>query len=122
MAAIPTLAMMMAPDKVLADRAERLWKRLQRIGFPGLTFEKVSVPSRIGGGSLPRLVLPSHGVAVAFQEGSAQRTEAFLRRHTPPIVGRIEKDHFIMDARTLQDDDLPPIEQAFRHMLKKESS
>ena len=121
MAAIPTLAMMMAPDEVLADRAERLRVCLEGIGAPHMTFARVQVPSRIGGGSLPRLVLPSHGVAVAFQEGSAQRTEAFLRRHTPPIVGRIEKDHFIMDARTLQDDDLPHIEQAFRRMLKKES-
>ncbi len=120
-AAIPTLGMMMAPDKVLAERAERLRERLQAIGAPHLTFEKVSLQSRIGGGSLPRLVLPSHGVAVAFQEGSAQRTEAFLRRHNPPIVGRIEKDRYLMDARTLQDDDLPHIEQAFRRMLKKES-
>jgi L-seryl-tRNA(Ser) seleniumtransferase len=44
-----------------------------------------------------------------------------MRHHSPPIIGRIEKDRFIMDVRTLQDDDLPHIDQAFRHMLKKES-
>ena len=118
---IPTLAMMMAPDTVLADRAKRLRDRLQGIGISRLTFENVPVQSRIGGGSLPRLVLPSHGVAVNFEAGSAQRTETFMRHHSPPIIGRIENDRFIMDARTLQDDDLPHIEQAFRRMLKKES-
>ena len=120
MAHIPTLAMMTTPDNVLADRAGRLLTRLQGIAEPRLTFAIERVSSRIGGGSLPRLVLPSQGVTVAFRAGSAQRTEAFLRHHTPPIVGRIEKDRYIMDVRTLQDDDLPHIEQAFRRMLKKE--
>jgi len=120
MAHIPTLAMMTTPDNVLADRAGRLLTRLQGIAEPRLTFAIEHVPSRIGGGSLPRLVLPSQGVTVTFRAGSAQRTEAFLRQHTPPIVGRIEKDRYIMDVRTLQDDDLPHIEQAFRRMLKKE--
>jgi L-seryl-tRNA(Ser) seleniumtransferase len=120
MAHIPTLAMMTAPDSVLADRAGRLLTRLQGIAEPRLTFAIERVSSRIGGGSLPRLVLPSQGVTVTFGAGSAQRTEAFLRHHTPPIVGRIEKDRYIMDVRTLQDDDLPHIEQAFRRMLKKE--
>ena len=60
-------------------------------------------------------------MAVSFHEGSAQQTENFLRQNDPPIIGRIEKDRFIMDVRTLQDDDLPPIETAFRRMLKKES-
>jgi len=120
-AAIPTLAMMMTPDAVLAERAERLRKLLQGIGTGRLTFETVPVPSRIGGGSLPRLVLPSHGVAVAFQAGSVQGAEAFMRHHNPPVIGRIEKNRFIMDVRTLQEDDLPLIELAFRRMLQKES-
>jgi L-seryl-tRNA(Ser) seleniumtransferase len=118
---VPTLAMMMTPDTLLSDRANRLRDRLQDIGISRMHFEKVPVQSRIGGGSLPRLVLPSHGVAVVFEAGSAQRTETFMRRNSPPIIGRIENDRFIMDARTLQDDDLPHIVQAFRRMLKKES-
>jgi len=120
-AGIPTLRMMLTPDNVLADRAERLNASLQRIQDPRLVFLRDQVQSRIGGGSLPLLELPSHGVAVTFHDGSAQRAETFLRRHVPPIIGRIENDRFIMDVRTLQDDDLPHIEMAFRRMLKKES-
>jgi L-seryl-tRNA(Ser) seleniumtransferase len=120
-ARIPTLRMMMAPASELADRAEHLLARLQGIGDPRLVFMRDQVQSRIGGGSLPLLELPSHGVAVTFLDGSAQRTETFLRGHVPPIIGRIENDRLIMDVRTLQDDDLPHIETAFRRMLKKES-
>ena len=118
---IPTLRMMMAPDSELADRADRLYACLQRIEDSRLVFVRDQVKSRIGGGSLPLLELPSHGVAVTFQDGSAQRAETFLRGHVPPIIGRIENDRFIMDVRTLQDDDLPHIEMAFKRMLKKES-
>jgi L-seryl-tRNA(Ser) seleniumtransferase len=121
MAAIPTLQMMVVPEAVLAERAERLWVRLQGLGDPRLTFATEAVQSRIGGGSLPRLALPSHGVTVRFREGSPQATEAFMRHHIPPIVGRIEKDRFIMDVRTLKDEDLPHIEMAFRRMLTKET-
>ena len=120
-ASIPTLRMMMTPDNVLADRAERLYACLQRIEDSRLVFMRDQVQSRIGGGSLPLLELPSHAVTVSFHDGSAQRIETFLRGHVPPIIGRIENDRFIMDVRTLQDDDLPQIEMAFRRMLKKES-
>ncbi|MGD9329894.1 MAG: L-seryl-tRNA(Sec) selenium transferase [Desulfobacterales bacterium] len=119
-AEIPTLRMMMVPDQVLAERAGHLCNRLQAIADPRLTFACERVTSRIGGGSLPLLKLPSHGVVVTFEAGSAQRTEAFLRHFAPPIIGRIEKDRFIMDVRTLQDNDQTHIETAFRHMLNKE--
>ncbi len=122
MAAIPTLQMMVVPETVLAERAERLCARLQGLDDPRLTFATEIVQSRIGGGSLPRLTLPSHGVTVRFREGSPQRTEAFMRHHHPPIVGRIEKDRFIMDVRTLKEEDLPHIVMAFRRMLTKETA
>jgi len=121
LAGIPTLRMMMTPADLLAERADHLCTRLQAIGAPQLEFSRDQVQSRIGGGSLPLLKLPSYAVAVSFHEGSAQKTENFLRRNDPPIIGRIEKERFIMDVRTLQDDDFPPIEVAFRRMLKKES-
>jgi hypothetical protein len=36
---------------------------------------------------------------------------------TPPIIGRIENDRFIMDPRTLQEEELDIIEKAFADML-----
>jgi L-seryl-tRNA(Ser) seleniumtransferase len=41
-----------------------------------------------------------------------------MRHHTPPIIGRIEDDGFIIDPRTLLDDDLPIIRTAFENLLK----
>jgi L-seryl-tRNA(Ser) seleniumtransferase len=42
-----------------------------------------------------------------------------MLKNSPPIIGRIENDAFIIDPRTLRNDDLPIIESAFEHALKR---
>jgi L-seryl-tRNA(Ser) seleniumtransferase len=42
-----------------------------------------------------------------------------MRSHDPPVIGRIEEDVFIMDLRTILDDELPIIKNAFENMLKR---
>ncbi len=42
-----------------------------------------------------------------------------MRGNDIPIIGRIEEDRFIMDLRTIQDDELPIIKNAFENMLRK---
>jgi L-seryl-tRNA(Ser) seleniumtransferase len=55
--------------------------------------------SKIGGGSLPEETLPTRLVAirVAAPQELAQR----LRQGSPPVIGRIEKDAFLLDLRTV---------------------
>ena len=45
--------------------------------------------------------------------------EKNMRRNNPPIVGRIEDDRFVVDPRTVQDEDLPIIRSAFETVLKR---
>jgi hypothetical protein len=42
-----------------------------------------------------------------------------LRHHAPPVIGRIETDVFLMDVRTLQDDELEWIQTAVSALLKR---
>ena len=79
--------------------------------------DTASCASRAGGGSLPMLDLPSCCVRVAIQGISANAIEGWLRGHSPPVIGRIEDDRFIMDPRTLQEDELEIIASAFAQML-----
>jgi L-seryl-tRNA(Ser) seleniumtransferase len=48
---------------------------------------------------------------------SANALEKSLRENDPPIIGRIEDDAYIMDPRTLRDDDLPIIVKAFENII-----
>ena len=70
---------------------------------------------------MPLLDLPSKGVRVTVKGMSANAIGKYLRENTPPIIGRIEDDAFIMDLRTIQDDELLLIETAFNKMLRDQS-
>lgn len=118
---IPTLAMLTMPLKAIEARAAELKSRLDALSGAGLTVELMEASSRAGGGSLPRLNLPTCCVGVRIQGMSANRIERWLRNGAPPVIGRIENDRFIMDARTLQEEELEIIEKAVERMLAENS-
>ena len=122
MGAIPTLRLMTLPLDHIESNAKRLFKMLKNIKDPKLSINLIDIFSRPGGGSLPLLKLPSKGVGIKVEGISANAVEKQMRDNECPIIGRIEEDLFIMDLRTILDDELELIERAFKHMLKKAGS
>ena len=114
---IPTLAMLTMPLKAIEARAAELKSRLDALSGAGLTVELMEAASRAGGGSLPLLNLPSCCVGVQIEGTSANGIERWMRNGKPPVIGRIENDRFVMDPRTLQEEELDVIEKAFERML-----
>ena len=114
---VPTLRMLTTPLTVIRAQAAALKSRLE--GLPGrtLTVELLDYSSKAGGGSLPMLDLPSCCAGVTVDGISANAVELWMRSHTPPIIGRIENGRFIMDPRTLQEEELDIIVKAFADML-----
>ena len=115
--AIPTLRMMLQPIASLEEKAGRLKKMIESAGRSRLTVASLDIVSRPGGGSLPLLELPSKGLGIAVDGLSANAIEKSLRLSKPPIIGRIEDDMYVMDMRTLQDDELEIIRSAFETLL-----
>ncbi len=115
--AIPTLRMMLQPVAALAEKAARLKEMLDAAADHRMTVESLDLVSRPGGGSLPLLELPSKGLGVRIDSFSANAIEKGLRLNSPPIIGRIEDDRYIMDMRTLQDDQLEIVRSAFDTLL-----
>lgn len=122
MDAIPTLRLMTLSLDHIESNAKRLFKMLKNIDDPKLSVNLIDIFSRPGGGSLPLLKLPSKGVGIKVEGISANAVEKHMRDNECPIIGRIEEDLFIMDLRTILDDELELIESAFKHMLKKAGS
>ncbi|MCL2363998.1 MAG: L-seryl-tRNA(Sec) selenium transferase [Defluviitaleaceae bacterium] len=60
-----------------------------------------SVSSQTGGGAMPGEDLPSYAVAISHAEKSAAEIERFFRSGSPPIIGRIARDEYLLDVRTL---------------------
>ncbi len=118
---IPTLQMLTMPIKVIRCRAAELKSGLDRLSDQRLAAVLLEQVSKAGGGSLPLLDLPTSCVGVTIDNISANAIEQWMRNHTPPIIGRIESDRFIMDPRTLQEEELGMIEQAFKDLLANRS-
>ena len=119
MGSIPTLRMLSLPFDQIEANAKELGKMLENIGDTRMSIKLINLSSRAGGGALPLLNLPSKGVGVEIQGISANSIEEYLRNNELPIIGRIEDDIFIMDLRTVQDDELLTIKNAFKNMLKR---
>ena len=114
MDAIPTLRLMTLPFDHIESKAKTLFEMLENIDDPRLSVSLIDIFSRPGGGSLPLLKLPSKGVGVKVQGISTSAVEKQMRNNECPIIGRIEEDLFIMDLRTILDDELQLIENAFK--------
>ena len=118
-AAIPTLRMLTLPLEKIKQTARRLQSSLKKIGDERLQIERFNLTSRAGGGSLPLLELPTQCVGVRVTGLSANAIERFMRDHTPPVIGRIDEDYYLMDVRTIQEDEFPLIESAFKNLMEK---
>jgi len=118
--AIPTLRMLTMPAKVISTKARRLLSRLRKMRSNRLDAVLVNASSRVGGGALPLQELPTKCVGVTIEGLSASRIEQIMREATPPVIGRIEDDLFLMDVRTIQDEEVPMIASAFKKILKEQ--
>ncbi|MCK4985760.1 MAG: L-seryl-tRNA(Sec) selenium transferase, partial [Desulfobacterales bacterium] len=116
---IPTLRMIMLPLEEIQKRAHRLVDGLKKISDSRMHIRLLERSSKIGGGALPLMELPSLCVAVQIKGISPNALEKMMRYNDPPIIARIEDDWYVMDPRTLQEDELSTIETAFESLTRK---
>jgi L-seryl-tRNA(Ser) seleniumtransferase len=94
---VPVWRMLAAPPAAIEARAQAL---AERLSGRDLLVEIVDGASTIGGGSLPGETLPTRLLAVSGV-ASPDTLAARLRAADPPIIGRIERDRFVLDLRTV---------------------
>ncbi|MCG0314577.1 MAG: hypothetical protein L5657_07990, partial [Calditerricola sp.] len=79
--------------------------------------------SEAGGGSLPGVTLPTDVVAFGpHPDWPAHRLERRFRLGDPPVVGRVKDDRFLLDFRTIRDEDLPALVARTRELLTRDSN
>ncbi len=103
---VPTLRMICAHVEGLRATAERLLAQIAG-QCAGISAAGVAVLSEVGGGTLPDVTIPSYGIALKPLGMTVEAFERRLRHLHVPIVGRIEKDTFILDMRTILTEDEP---------------
>lgn len=103
---IPTLRMIHEDANTLKGRAQRLLRQL-KMRCSNMTISVAEVYSEVGGGSLPDVVIPSYGILIKLHTMSLEALEERLRNLEVPIIGRIEKEAFILDMRTILKEEEP---------------
>jgi len=105
---LPVLRMLSRPQDQIAAQAARLAPlvaaRLAPHGFEAAVTE---CASQIGSGALPTDTIPSAGLRLTGQGGTApQRLAALLRGLPRPVIGHIRDGALVLDLRCLTDDDV----------------
>ncbi|MDA8413990.1 MAG: L-seryl-tRNA(Sec) selenium transferase [Desulfobacteraceae bacterium] len=110
--AIPTLRMLTMTAEQLSRRADVIIRRLRRTLPDTASLLKHPGESSAGGGAFPLLQLPTSLIEFKMAGHSPQKIEAALRRAATPVIGRIHRDRFLLDARTVMDRDLSVLAQS----------
>jgi L-seryl-tRNA(Ser) seleniumtransferase len=113
---IPVQQMLAATADHIHARADAVAAEIRQLA--GWRAELVAGASAIGGGSAPGVELPTWLVAIERQGLTPDALEARLRRLTPPIIARIERDRLLLDLRTV----LPGQDGALTALLRQVQS
>ncbi|NIM97633.1 MAG: L-seryl-tRNA(Sec) selenium transferase [candidate division Zixibacteria bacterium] len=99
---IPAWQMISAPLDSLQARAQKIREELGKSNIEVTIQESQST---VGGGSLPGETLPTIVLSVSSVHRpidlSADQQARHFREESPPIIGRIENDKFVLDLRTV---------------------
>jgi len=95
---LPALAMLEVTADQLRVRAEALLAQIRDLPLHTAMGEG---KAQVGGGSLPRAVIPSVTLDLLPDKISVEDFAARLRRGSPPIVGYVAAGKFKLDLRTI---------------------
>ena len=111
---IPVWQMMAISLEEIESRAKSVVKKLTRAG---ITASIIDGRSMVGGGSLPDQTLPTRLVAVRSPYPVVDFAYR-LRLATPPLLGRVEDDQFLIDMRTVK----PSLDDILVQVIKSVAS
>lgn len=113
---IPVLSMLTMPMDRLQRRAERLAELLEGVE----PYAKVEIEmeySQVGGGSLPLERIETRVLSIQPKSMTLNQLEEGLRMADTPVIGRIARDRYLIDVRTVFDHQLPALAKMLRLAL-----
>ncbi len=119
---VPTLRMICQSYSSLEKKATRLLKLVGNLKTNNFSLELADGNSRVGGGALPLLELPSRLLSLVPLKVSSQLMESWLRSFDPPVITRVEKERVLLDVRTIQEGELKTTAQAIRDLALLDSA
>lgn len=102
-ATIPTLRTLVRDRDELAGFADVACKQLAGALGPDYAVTVQPSEAQIGSGAQPEVTVPSLALGLRCKDRSADSIAGVFRGSDPPIIGRIERDLFLLDLRAVED-------------------
>ncbi|RXJ90762.1 L-seryl-tRNA(Sec) selenium transferase [Arcobacter sp. CECT 8983] len=99
-ASIPTLKMLFKPLEELEINAKKVKAEISSFCI----CETIETKTVIGGGTTPNKKIPTIALNIEFKDYKPNKIEKLFRKNN--IIGRIENEKFLLDFRTILEDDL----------------
>lgn len=113
----PVLSMLVMPLKEIAERCELLKKQLSAVLPQNSMIAVEQDSSEVGSGSLPAVSVPTWVVSISMSALPAEEIARTLRLVRVPIFGRIKDQKFLLDGRTIRDDEIALVADGFKEVV-----
>ena len=113
----PVLRLITMPEEEIRDRCDRLRQKLSQLFGADGSVSVVGDASEVGSGSLAAVMLPTWVVAITIKEKGPEQVARALRLAHTPVFGRIKEQQFLLDCRTIRDDEIDLIVAGFKETL-----
>lgn len=117
----PVMKMLTMPEREIRSRCGRIKRALVGIVREGDTITIVRDTSEVGSGSLAAVGLPTWVVAIAIAGLPAERLAALMRKASTPVFGRVKDDIFLLDGRTIRDDEIKLVAEGMRQAISNDA-
>lgn len=114
---VPVLKMITKDISEIESAATLLYDKLNSTIGDLCEIEIMDCLSQIGGGALPLERIKSKCISISTASITTQTLERKLRGYKIPVIGRIANDKFLIDLRTVFDDEINVIVEAFKEVF-----
>ncbi|HEY7981515.1 MAG TPA: L-seryl-tRNA(Sec) selenium transferase [Candidatus Eremiobacteraceae bacterium] len=101
---LPLVSMLTVDGDALFARAAAMCAKLTA-GGGATRFRPVRTAATTGGGTMPAAEIASAGIAATPGRSSPHEYAVRLGAHRPPVIGRVQDADFIVDLRTVREDE-----------------
>ena len=118
---IPTLFLLSQTEREIRKKAVKLLnkiKKLENIDKNLLDFKIIEDLSIVGGGALPDYELKTFALSITHKKISASGLGKFFRGCNAPIIGKIKNEEYLLDMRTVSEEDFKDILSALALISK----
>ncbi len=111
------MQILLKPISQMEKEAKSLYKKLKSSINDNTEMIIRDSLSEIGGGSLATESMPTKVLSIKPKKLSVEELAKQMRFYYPPIFGRIEKDEYLLDFRTIRSDEIEIIADALKSFL-----